>query len=59
MFILDILIVSKLRLFERLFPETKDCESIKSFGFNLRNQTIKLFVFTGISFAAAAVLSRL
>ncbi len=59
MFVFDILIISKGRLFERLFPETKDCASIKNFGFNLKSQTAKLFVFTGISLAAAALLSSL
>lgn len=55
----DCLLLTKLNVFQRFFPETVGCEGYEHFGFNLKSQLIKLAVFAAVSFLIAAVLSRL
>lgn len=54
----DWILLTKLNIFQRLFPETVGCRGYESFGFNLKSQIIKLIVFTVISFVIALILSR-
>lgn len=55
----DWLLLTKLNVFQRFFPETVGCKGYERFGFNLKSQLIKLAVFAIASLVIAAILSRL
>lgn len=53
----DWILLTKLNIFQRFFPETAGCEGYKSFGFNVKSQVIKIIVFAFISLIVALILS--
>ncbi len=53
----DYILLTKLNIFQTFFPETIRCKGYKSFGFNLKSQVIKIFVFAAIAFAISVILS--
>ncbi len=55
----DWLLLTRLNIFQRFFPETVGCEGYERFGFNLKSQLIKLAAFAVASLVIAAILSRL
>jgi len=56
--VLDWLMLTKLNIYQHFFPEVTGCESMESFGFNLRSQLIKVVVFAVLALAVAFVLGR-
>ena len=54
----DYILLTKLNIFQKLFPETVGCKGYEKFGFNLKSQIIKILVFAVISVVIAVVLSR-
>lgn len=53
----DYLMLTKLKLPERIYPETAGAKGYDNFGFNAKSQTIKMIVFCGISLILAFVLT--
>ncbi len=53
----DYLMLTKLKLPERIYPETAGAKGYDNFGFNAKSQTIKMVVFCGISLILAFVLT--
>jgi len=54
----DWLMLTKLRLPEKLYPNTKGAKGYDSFGFNAKSQIIKaVLIFPAISLALAGILS--
>jgi len=58
MVVLDWLMLTKLDVYQRFFPEVRGCKSMEQFGFNLKSQLIKVVVFAGLALVIALVLSR-
>ena len=54
----DYILLTKLNIFQKQFPETVGCKGYEKFGFNLKSQIIKILVFAVISVVIAVVLSR-
>ena len=54
----DWILLTKLNIFQRLYPETIGCEGYEKFGFNLKSQLIKVVVFALISLIIAFVLTK-
>ena len=59
MVVLDWLMLTKLDVYQRFFPEVRGCESMEKFGFNLKSQLIKAAVFAVLALVIAFVLSRI
>lgn len=57
MIFFDWILLTKMNIFQKLYPETIGCEGYKSFGFNLKSQLVKMIVFAGIALIVAAFLS--
>ncbi len=55
----DYLMLTKLKLPVKLYPETKGAKGYDNFGFNAKSQIIKIVIFLGISFICAFVLTVL
>lgn len=55
----DWILLTKLNLFQKFFPETVGCEGYNSFGFNMKSQVIKTIVFAFISLIIALILSAI
>lgn len=53
--IIDYLLTTKLSLFQRLLPETKDCEGWRHFGYN-RDRQIRQMVFIPIGCLISALV---
>lgn len=51
----DWLLLTKSHFFQHFYPETEGCAGYRKFGFNLKEQTIKLIIFPFIAFAMAWV----
>jgi len=56
MVVLDWLMLTKLHVYQRFFPEVEGCESMEHFGFNLKSQLVKVIVFAGIALVVAGVI---
>ena len=54
----DWIVLTKLNIFQKVAPETVGCKGYESFGFNLKSQIIKLFVFAGLALVTAALVTR-
>lgn len=52
----DYILLTKLNVFQKMFPETIGCKGYESYGFNLKSQTTKLIVFAIISYLIALIL---
>ena len=52
----DYILLTRLNIFQKLFPETLGCKGYESFGFNLKSQIIKVILFAVISFIIAIAL---
>ena len=52
----DYILLTKLNIFQKMFPETIGCKGYESYGFNLKSQIIKLIVFAIISCVIALIL---
>jgi len=59
MVVFDWLLLTKLNVYVRFFPEVEGCESMEKFGFNLKSQIIKIIAFAGLAAVIALVLSRI
>ena len=59
MVVLDWLMLTKLNVYQRFFPEVKGCASMDKFGFNLKSQLIKVILFAFVALAVAFILSRI
>ena len=55
----DYILLTKLNIFQTFFPETIGCKGYESFGFNLKSQLLKLFIFVLVSLGIAAILSKM
>ena len=55
----DWLLLTKLHIFQRFFPETVGCKGYEQFGFNLKSQLIKLAGCAAVSAVIAMILSRI
>ncbi len=55
----DYLMLTKLKLPVKIYPETKGAKGYDSFGFNAKSQIIKLVIFFGISLILAFILTVL
>jgi len=55
----DWLLLTKLNIYQTFFPEVKGCKSMESFGFNLKEQLIKLIVFAVLALVIALILARI
>ena len=53
----DYLMLTKLKLPERIYPETAGAKGYDNFGFNAKSQITKLIVFCGISLLLAFILT--
>lgn len=51
----DYLMLTKLKLPEKLYPETAGAKGYDSFGFNAKSQIIKAVIFCGTSFLLATI----
>ena len=49
----DYFLLMKFRFFQHYYPETEGCEGYHSFGFNRREQTIRIIIFPFLSLLAA------
>ena len=52
----DYILLTKLNVFQKMFPETIGCKGYESYGFNLKSQITKLIVFAIISYLIALIL---
>lgn len=52
----DYLMLTRLRLPEKIYPQTAGAKGYDNFGFNAKSQIMKLIVFCGISLLLAFVL---
>ncbi len=54
----DWLLMTKTHILQRYYPETEDCEGYRRFGFNRKEQLIRIAVFSFVAalMAGAAVL---
>ena len=52
----DYLLLTKLHIFQKFFPETIGCKGYEKYGFNLKSQVIKIIVFAMISLILAIIL---
>lgn len=59
MIFFDWILLTKLNIFQKLFPETIGCKGYEQFGFNLKSQIIKLIIFMLISLLIAICLSKI
>jgi len=59
MVFLDWLMLTKLNVYQRFFPEVKGCKSMEKFGFNLKEQLIKIVIFALLALVVALILSRI
>ena len=50
---LDYYLLTRSHFFQRYYPETEGCEGYHSFGFNRREQTIRIIIFPFLSLLAA------
>jgi len=57
MVFLDWLMLTKLNIYQRFFPEVAGCESMEKFGFNFKRQIVKVVVFALLAFVIALALS--
>ena len=57
MICLDYILLTKLNIFQKMFPETIGCKGYDSYGFNLKSQITKIFIFAIISLIIAFILS--
>lgn len=55
----DYLMLTKLKLPSKIYPETAGAKGYDNFGFNAKSQIMKLFVFCGISLFLAFLLTVL
>lgn len=55
---LDWFLLTKTHFYQHYFPETRDCKSFKQYGFNKKQQIMKLilFQFIALIFAGIATL---
>lgn len=53
----DYLMLTKLKLPAKVYPETEGSKGYDNFGFNIKSQAIKLIIFCGISIALAFILT--
>ena len=53
----DFIMLTKLKLPAKIYPETAGAKGYDNFGFNAKSQTIKIVVFCGISLLLAFVLT--
>ena len=53
----DWILLTKLNIFQHFFPETIGCKGYEQFGFNLKSQIAKMFVFAAVAAAVAGVLT--
>lgn len=51
----DWLLLTKSRFFQHFYPETEGCQSYCKFGFNLKEQIIRLIVYPFVALAIARV----
>lgn len=56
MFFFDYVMLTKMNILEKLFPETKGCKGYNSFGFNRKSQITKLIVFALIAAMIAGII---
>jgi len=56
MFFFDYLLLTKMNVYQKFFPEVAGCRSMEKFGFNLKSQLLKLAAFTAAALIVAAVL---
>ncbi len=54
----DWLFLTKLKIPQKIYPQTAGAKGYDSFGFNIKSQIIKLFVFAGISLLFAAIITH-
>jgi len=59
MIFLDWLMLTKLNVYQRFFPEVIGCESMEKFGFNLKSQVAKIVIFAILALVVAFILSRI
>lgn len=57
MIVFDWLLLVKSNIPQKLYPEIADCKVFHSYGYNLKSQIIKLFVFALIAAVLALILS--
>ncbi len=55
----DYILLTKLNIFQKCFPETIGCKGYEKFGFNLKSQIAKLIIFAVISLVTAWILSNI
>lgn len=56
MLFLDNYLLTKSNFFQHYYPEIGDCKGVKEFGFNFKEQLLKLLVvFPAVSLAAAGL----
>ena len=55
----DYILLTKLNVFQKFFPETIGCKGYEKFGFNLKSQIAKLIIFAIISLVTAWILSNI
>lgn len=53
----DYILLTKLNIFQTFFPETVGCKGYEKFGFNLKSQIVKIFVFAAIAFVISMILA--
>jgi len=56
---LDWWLITKSQLFQKVFPETADCEGYKQFGFNRKKQLVRIIAFPVISLIVAWIITGL
>jgi len=57
--VFDWLLLTKLNIYQHFFPEIIGCESMQKFGFNFKNQVIKIFLFIIGAFIISLILSNI
>ncbi len=53
----DWLLLTKLNIFQKFFPETIGCKGYEKYGFNLKSQIVKIIIFAIISLIIAFCLT--
>lgn len=54
----DWLLLTKLNIFQKFFPETIGCKGYESFGFNLKSQITKIVIYAILSTVIALILAN-
>ena len=59
MFFFDYVMLTKLNILPKLFPETEGCKGYDSFGFNAKSQVAKLCIFALVAAVIAFIIVQL